>query len=92
MARGMFWSVAGALSSRVVGLLASIIVARILGKSGFGELGFVQSTTNMYMTFAQFGLGMTVTRTSRSSAKPIPSVPDARLRCPLSSPLRAAAW
>lgn len=58
----MFWSVAGALSSRVVGLLGSIIVARILGKSGFGELGVVQSTMNMYTTFAQFGLGMTVTK------------------------------
>ena len=62
LARGMFWSVAGAVSSRAVGLLASIIVARILGKSGFGELGVVQSTTNMYMTFAQFGLVMTVTK------------------------------
>src|SRR5437899_4196306 len=62
LARGMFWSVAGAVSSRCIGLLASIIVARILGKSVFGELGVVQSTTNMYMTFAQFGLGMTATK------------------------------
>ena len=62
LARGMFWSVAGAVSSRAVGLLASIIVARILGKSVFGELGVVQSTTNMYMTFAQFGLAMTATK------------------------------
>lgn len=61
-ARGMFWSVAGAVSSRAVGLLASIIVARILGKKGFGELGVVQSTTNMYMTFAQFGIGMMITK------------------------------
>lgn len=62
LARGMFWSVAGAVSSRSIGLLASIIVARILGKSGFGELGVVQSTTNLYMTFAQFGVSMTVTK------------------------------
>jgi len=62
LARGMFWSVAGALSSRVVGLVASIIVARILGRRVFGELGVVQSTINMYTTFAQFGLGMTVTK------------------------------
>ena len=62
LARGMFWSVAGAVSSRSIGLLASVIVARILGKSVFGELGIVQSTANMYMTFAQFGLSMTVTK------------------------------
>lgn len=62
LARGMFWSLTGAVSSRAIALLASIIVARILGRSGFGELGIVQSTTNMYMTFAQFGLGMTVTK------------------------------
>jgi O-antigen/teichoic acid export membrane protein len=62
MLRGMFWSFAGAVSSRAIGLLASIIVARILGKRGFGELGIVQSTSNMYLTFAQFGLTMTVTK------------------------------
>ena len=62
LARGMFWSVAGAVSSGAVGLLASVIVARILGKSVFGELGIIQSTTNMFATFAQFGIGLTATK------------------------------
>ena len=47
LARGIAWSALGAVSSRALALLASIIAARILGKSVFGELGILQSTTNM---------------------------------------------
>jgi O-antigen/teichoic acid export membrane protein len=41
--------------------VASYITARVLGKSAFGEFGMLQSTANMYMTFAIFG-GLTATR------------------------------
>ena len=61
LARGMAWSTVGAVSSRALALLASIIAARILGKSVFGELGIIQSTTNMYRTFGQLG-GLTATK------------------------------
>jgi O-antigen/teichoic acid export membrane protein len=57
----MAWSTVGAMSSRALALLASVIIARILGKSVFGELGVLQSTTNMYTTFALFG-GLTATK------------------------------
>jgi O-antigen/teichoic acid export membrane protein len=53
LARGMFWSTAGAVGSRSLNLLASIVMARVLGRSVFGELGIVQSTTNLFMTFAE---------------------------------------
>jgi O-antigen/teichoic acid export membrane protein len=43
-------------------LISSILVARILGKSAFGELGIIQSTVGMFGTFAGFGLGMTATK------------------------------
>jgi O-antigen/teichoic acid export membrane protein len=62
VAKGMFWSLVGAFISRGSGLLASILVARALGKAGFGELGIVQSTIGMLGTFAGFGLGMTATK------------------------------
>jgi O-antigen/teichoic acid export membrane protein len=62
LAKGAFWSLAGALISRGLALLASIIVARILGKEGFGELGIIQSTVGMFGVFAGFGLGMTATK------------------------------
>jgi O-antigen/teichoic acid export membrane protein len=61
LARGMAWSTVGAVSSRALALVASIIAARVLGKNVFGELGILQSTTNMYMTFALFG-GLTATK------------------------------
>lgn len=62
LVKGSFWSLAGALISRGLGLLASICVARTLGKVGFGELGVIQGTVVMFGTFAGFGMGMTATK------------------------------
>ena len=62
LAKGAFWSLAGTLISRVLGLLSSILVARMLGKVGFGELGIIQSSIGMFGTFAGFGLGLTATK------------------------------
>ncbi len=56
---GAIWSLSGMIIMRGMGLISSIIVARMLGKAGFGELGIVQSTAAMFATFASFGLGMT---------------------------------
>lgn len=42
--------------------MATIIVARVLGTSEFGELGIIQSTIAMFGTFAGMGLGVTSTR------------------------------
>lgn len=62
LAKGAFWSLAGTLLSRGLGLCAAILVARMLGKTGFGELGIVQSTVGMLGTFAGLGLGLTATK------------------------------
>ena len=62
LASGMFWSMAGAVISRGLMLIASIVVARLLGKTGFGELGMIQSTVGMLGVFAGFGLGLTATK------------------------------
>lgn len=62
LARGTFWNLAGALISRGMTLLASILVARLVGKVGFGELGIVQSTIGMFGAFAGLGLGVTATK------------------------------
>lgn len=61
-ARGAFWSLGGTLISRVLTLLSSIIVARLLGKTGFGELGIIQSTLGMLGVFAGFGLNLATTK------------------------------
>ncbi len=62
LAKGAFWSLAGTVISRGLGLCASILVARMLGKTGYGELGMIQSTVGMLGTFAGFSLGLTATK------------------------------
>lgn len=61
-AKGAFWSIFGAVVSRGLTLLASIFVARLFGKTAFGELGMIQSTVGTVGTFAGLGLGMASTK------------------------------
>lgn len=62
MARGAFWSIGGAVLSRGLMLVASILVARVLGREMYGEYGMIRSTVSMFLVFAGFGLGMTATK------------------------------
>src|SRR5262245_2899227 len=62
LARGAFWSLVGSLISRGMGMVAGIIVARILGKHDYGQLGIVQSTVGMFGVFAGFGMGLTANK------------------------------
>jgi O-antigen/teichoic acid export membrane protein len=59
---GTFWSLMGAVIARLLGFAASILVARWLGREGFGQLGVIQSTVAMFQVFAGFGLGLTATK------------------------------
>ncbi|MHC1765347.1 MAG: oligosaccharide flippase family protein [Verrucomicrobiia bacterium] len=62
IARGTFWSLAGTVISRALGLAASVVVARLLGKHAFGELGMIQSTVELFSTLAGMGMGLTATK------------------------------
>ena len=62
LARGTFWTVTGAVISRLLGLLGFIILARILGKVPFGELGTIQATVGLFGSFAGLGIGITATK------------------------------
>ncbi len=62
LAKGMFWSVTGVVISRALTLAAMMLVARILGRTVYGEFGMIQSTAGMFGTFAGFGLGLTATK------------------------------
>jgi len=62
LARGVFWSMAGAVISRGLMLCATVLVARMLGKTVYGELGMIQSTVGMFGVFAGFCLGLTATK------------------------------
>ncbi len=60
--KGALWVTFGSVISRGLGLLASVAVARILGKERYGEIGIIQNTVVMLTTFAGFGLGMAATK------------------------------
>ena len=62
LAKGAFWSLAGSIISRGLGLLSGILVARMLGKYDFGRFGMIQSTVGMFSTFAGFGMGLTANK------------------------------
>lgn len=61
-ARGAVWSLIGTVVSQGLGLAASIVTARLLGKSGFGELGMINSTVGVFGMLAGLGLGLTTTK------------------------------
>jgi O-antigen/teichoic acid export membrane protein len=52
----------GAVVSSGLNLVASMAVARILGKSLFGEFGMVQTTVSMFASFAGLGMGVTAAK------------------------------
>lgn len=62
LARGSLWSLIGSAVSRILVLIAMILVARILGKELYGEFGLIQTTLGMVGLFAGMGLGGTATR------------------------------
>jgi len=62
VARGTFWSLVATVSVQTASLVSSIVAARILGQSGFGELGMIRSTVLMFGVLAGSGLGLASTK------------------------------
>lgn len=60
--QGAFWSLVGTVGSRLSAFIGAVVVARVLGQVGFGELAMIQSTIVLLGTFAGFGIGMTATK------------------------------
>ena len=54
---GLLWLTLGAAPSRAAALLATVLVARILGRETYGELTLARSTVNAFVTVATFGMG-----------------------------------
>lgn len=59
---GAFWSVFGAFFSSGINLFGMLLIARLLGKSDYGEVVAVQSTLGAAGVLAGFGIGSTATR------------------------------
>lgn len=62
IAKGAFWGTFGTVATRSVTIILSFVLARILGKEGFGEYGILNSTAAMISGFSGLGIGVTVTR------------------------------
>lgn len=62
LARGAFWTIIGTVVARGLNMAAMVLVARMLGKNEFGEIGIIQSTMAMFQTLAGFGLGWAATK------------------------------
>ena len=58
----MAWSSLGAFGWRALTALSSVLVARILTPAGFGELGVVRATANLFTVYAGFRMGTTATK------------------------------
>lgn len=62
ISKGVFWTFFSTIIFRGLIFFTSIVVARLLKREGFGELGIIRSTIDMFVAFAGFGLGLTTTK------------------------------
>jgi O-antigen/teichoic acid export membrane protein len=60
--RSALWALAGTSTGRAMSFVVAVVLARILGGVGYGEISAVQATVLMFGSFASFGLGLTATR------------------------------
>jgi O-antigen/teichoic acid export membrane protein len=59
---GAFWALVGAVVSRGLTLASSVAAGRLLGTTGFGEIGMIQSTQGLFGVVAGAGLGLAATK------------------------------
>lgn len=60
--KAAFWSLAGALCSRVMTQACYILTAHLLGQRGFGSLAMIESTLALFAGVATIGLGNAASR------------------------------
>lgn len=59
---GSFWVLVGTIVSKIMVFVATIIVARILSKEVYGQLGIIRSTIQLFVGLTAFGIGATATK------------------------------
>jgi O-antigen/teichoic acid export membrane protein len=62
LASGSLWSLVNALVTKGAAFVQAILLARLLGVSGYGEWGLILSTIATVSVFASFGLSVTTTK------------------------------
>ncbi|SHG36076.1 oligosaccharide flippase family protein [Flagellimonas flava] len=62
LANDSLWAIFGNVLGKGLSLLTAILVARILGKEVYGELGIVGGTIGSILIFSNFGINFTATK------------------------------
>ena len=62
LAKSSFWSLSGSVAGRLVSLPSGVLLARLLGRHDYGELGIIYSSIELFGIFGGFGLGLTATK------------------------------
>jgi O-antigen/teichoic acid export membrane protein len=62
VATGSFWTAIGSGIAQGIGLVLSVITARLLGPTTYGELGILLSTAGLFTSFAGAGLSSAATK------------------------------
>src|SRR5262245_20650021 len=62
LARGAFWNFIGTIAGRALTLPTAVILARLMGREGYGELAIIFASIEFFGAFAGFSLGMTATK------------------------------
>jgi O-antigen/teichoic acid export membrane protein len=59
---GLYWTLVGTAAARGATLLASLMVARVLGREVFGQFGAIDTTVGMFAVFGNLGLAVSTTK------------------------------
>jgi len=59
---GVAWTLVGSIIGKFLQLISFIVVAQILGKEEYGQVGIIRSTLAMFLMFSSLGMSMTASR------------------------------
>jgi O-antigen/teichoic acid export membrane protein len=62
LAGAVLWSGAATGISNVAGLLVGVVLARMLGREGYGEVGVIIASSTLFTLLGGLGLGVTATK------------------------------
>jgi len=62
VSKAIIFGVGGAVSSRVLMMLTTVVVARVLSKDLYGKYSLINSTVQLFVLFAGMGIGATLNR------------------------------
>lgn len=62
LAKSSFWNLTGSIAGRLISIPSGVLLARLLGRHDYGELGMIYSSIELFGIFGGFGLGLTAAK------------------------------